>query len=203
MSNKPNGIGVVKLMGRYSGFLASHACLSSGDVDLCLIPEEPIDLDACMKHVKHIVSQKGHAVVVVAEGAGAEICTDFHAGVDKSGNPDKPPIGEVLTKELKNYFKSNDMDITLKYIDPSYTVRACPANASDGVYCMMLSQNVVHGCMAGYTGFTVGLVNNRMVLIPIPMLVKGSPRTMNPNGRTWERVLTETGQPKSKMAKKL
>ena len=202
-SNMPNGIGMVKLMGRHAGFLASHATLSSGDVDLCLIPEEPIDLAGCTSHLETIISQKGHAVVVVAEGAGEEICKDFTGGaVDKSGNRALPPVGDVLSKHFKDHFKSKGKEVTLKYIDPSYIVRACPANAADGLYCMMLAQNVVHGCMAGYTGFTVGLVNNRMVLIPIPMLVQGSPRVLNPNGRTWERVLTETGQLKSKVKSK-
>ena len=202
-SNMPNGIGLVKLMGRHAGFLASHATLSSGDVDLCLIPEEPIDLEGCVSHLEAIIAAKGHAVVVVAEGAGEEICKDFTSGaVDKSGNRALPPVGDVLSKHFKEYFKTKGMEITLKYIDPSYTVRACPANAADGLYCMMLAQNVVHGCMAGYTGFTVGLVNNRMVLLPIPMLVANSPRVLNPNGRTWERVLTETGHLKSKVKSK-
>jgi len=198
MSNRPNGIGVVKLMGRHSGFLTSHACLSSGDANLCLIPEEAIDLPVILEHVEAVLKRQGHVVIVVAEGAGEEICADFNSGaVDKSGNRALPPIGEVLTKHIKDYFAQRGREYTLKYIDPSYTVRACPANASDGLYCLMLAQNVVHGCMAGYTGFTVGLVNNRMVLLPIPQLCENSPRFMNPNGRTWERVLTETGQPKA------
>lgn len=34
-----HGIGLVKLMGRSSGFIAMHASLSSGQIDVCLIPE--------------------------------------------------------------------------------------------------------------------------------------------------------------------
>lgn len=34
-----HGIGLVKLMGRTSGFIAMHASLSSGQIDICLIPE--------------------------------------------------------------------------------------------------------------------------------------------------------------------
>lgn len=73
--------------------------------------------------------------------------------------------------------------------------RSVPANSSDSVYCMVLAQNAVHGAMAGYTSFSVGLVNNRVVLIPITRLVATSPRVMNPTGRTWERVLSITRQP--------
>jgi 6-phosphofructokinase 1 len=61
--------------------------------------------------------------------------------------------------------------------------------------CMQLGQNAVHGAMAGFTGFSVGLCNNRMVFLPIPELVSTSPRSMNPHGRTWERILALTRQP--------
>jgi len=96
---------------------------------------------------------------------------------------------------ITKYFAKHGQVATCKYIDPSYTVRSVPANASDSLYCMQLAQNAVHGAMAGYTGFTVGLCNNRMVLLPIPELVATSPRNMNPHGRTWERVLAITRQP--------
>ena len=52
--------------------------------------------------------------------------------------------------------------------------------------------------MAGYTAFSVGLVNNRVVYIPIPRLVATSPRVMDPTGRTWERVLAVTRQPNTR-----
>lgn len=96
---------------------------------------------------------------------------------------------------ITKYFAKNGQVATCKYIDPSYTVRSVPANASDSLYCMQLGQNAVHGAFAGYTGFTVGLCNNRMVFLPIPELVATSPRAMNPRGRTWERVLAITRQP--------
>eukprot|EP00804_Cyclotella_cryptica_P004850 CCRYP_004923-RE/>CCRYP_004923-RE protein AED:0.06 eAED:0.06 QI:1594/1/1/1/0.83/0.57/7/3834/98 len=83
----------------------------------------------------------------------------------------------------------------LRYIDPSYMIRSVPANATDTLYCMQLAQNAVHGTMAGFTGFSVGLCNNKMCLLPIPELVATSPRQMNPRGRTWERILAVTRQP--------
>jgi 6-phosphofructokinase 1 len=74
--------------------------------------------------------------------------------------------------------------------------RSVPANASDALYCMLLAHNAVHGAMAGYTAFSTGLVNNRVVFIPIPRLVATSPRVLDPLGRSWERVLSMTRQPK-------
>lgn len=64
------------------------------------------------------------------------------------------------------------------------TFRSVPANASDAMYCMLLAQNAVHGVMAGFTAFTTGLVNNRMVYIPIKRIVATSPRVLDPQGRS-------------------
>ena len=69
--NLPNGIGIVKLMGRSSGFIAAHATMASSDVDLCLVPEVPIVLEGengCLPHLMRRVKQQGYAVIVCAEG---------------------------------------------------------------------------------------------------------------------------------------
>jgi 6-phosphofructokinase 1 len=195
--NLPNGIGIVKLMGRSSGYIAAFATMSSSDVDLLLIPEVPIVLEGdkgCLPHLMRRVHQQGYAVVVVAEGAGEEVLgTSTEA--DASGNKKLPPIGEFMQKSIEKYFADHGEVATVKYIDPSYTIRSVPANAADSLYCMQLGQNAVHGAMAGYTGFSVGLCNNRVVWLPIPELVATSPRSMNPTGRTWERILALTRQP--------
>lgn len=197
MCNLPNGIGIVKLMGRSSGYIAAHATLGSGDVDLCLVPEVPIVLDGekgCLPHLWDRVKQKGYAVVVVAEGAGEELLGES-TETDASGNKKLPMIGEFLKSEIGKYFKGRGEEATVKYIDPSYMIRSVPANATDSLYCMQLGQNAVHGTMAGYTGFSVGLLNNKMCLLPIPELVATSPRQMDARGRTWERILGITRQP--------
>lgn len=148
------------------------------------------------------VKEKGHAVVVVAEGAGEELLGQS-TEVDGSGNKKLPPIGDFLKKKIEEYYKANSNDpATVKYIDPSYMIRSVPANAVDSLYCMQLAQNAVHGVMAGYTGFSAGLCNNRMVLLPIPELVETSPRTMDAHGRTWERVISLTRQPNTAPPKK-
>ncbi|TMW68811.1 hypothetical protein Poli38472_006279 [Pythium oligandrum] len=193
----PNGIGIVKLMGRSAGFIAAHATLSSGDVNLCLIPEIPIELSGprgCLEHLERVVEEKSHAVVVVAEGAGEELLGTSTI-VDAGGNKKLPPIGEFMKHQVEEHFKRKGKEVTVKYIDPSYMIRSVPANAADSLYCMMLSQNAVHGAMAGYTGFTVGLSANRVVYFPITAITKNSPRCMDPHGRTWERVLCVTRQP--------
>jgi len=195
--NLPNGIGIVKLMGRSAGFIAAHATLGSGDVDLCLVPEIPTVLDGpigCLPHLFKRVKQKGYAVVVVAEGAGEDIL-GTSTEVDASGNKKLPAIGLFMKTAIEKYFEKHGESATVKYIDPSYMIRSVPANASDSLYCMQLAQNAVHGAMAGFTGFSVGLCNNKMVLLPIPQLVRTSPRIMDNRGRTWERVLAQTRQP--------
>mmetsp|Transcript_21683 Transcript_21683/g.49984 ORF Transcript_21683/g.49984 Transcript_21683/m.49984 type:complete len:565 (+) Transcript_21683:154-1848(+) len=195
--NLPNGVGIVKLMGRSAGYIAAHATMASSDVDLCLVPEVPVVLEGpngCLPHLRRRVKHQGYAVVVVAEGAGEEVL-GTSAETDASGNKKLPPIGEFMKKVVTEHFAKFDEVATVKYIDPSYTVRSVPANAADSLYCMQLAQNACHGAMAGFTGFSVGLCNNRMVWLPIPELVATSPRSMNANGRTWERVLALTRQP--------
>jgi 6-phosphofructokinase 1 len=184
-------------MGRSAGFIAAHATMSSSDVDLCLIPEVPIVLEGelgCLPHLFRRVKQQGYAVVVVAEGAGEDLLGKSTA-TDKSGNKILPKIGEFIKKAIVDHFHQHGEEATVKYLDPSYMIRSVPANAADSLYCMQLAQNAVHGAMAGLTGYSVGLVNNRMVWLPIPELVATSPRYMNPHGRTWERVLCLTRQP--------
>lgn len=193
----PNGIGVVKLMGRSAGFIAAHASLSSGDVNLCLIPEIPIELDgprSCLDHLERVVEEQGHGVVVVAEGAGEELLGES-VEADAGGNKKLPPIGAFMKDRIQEHFAKKGKDCTVKYIDPSYMIRSVPANAADSMYCMLLGQNAVHGAMAGYTGFTVGLSANRVVYFPIEAITRNSPRCMDPFGRTWERVLCLTRQP--------
>uniref|UniRef100_A0A6T9Y745 Phosphofructokinase domain-containing protein n=1 Tax=Asterionellopsis glacialis TaxID=33640 RepID=A0A6T9Y745_9STRA len=197
MCNVPNGIGIIKLMGRSAGFLAAFAALGSGDVDLVLVPEVPIVLDGpdgILPFLRQRVKEQKYAVVVVAEGAGEELL-GVSDQVDAGGNRELPKIGDLIKDEIGNYFDSFGEVATIKYIDPSYTVRSVAANGADSLYCMQLAQNAVHGAMAGITGFSTGLVGNCAVYLPIPQLVSTSPRSMSPYGRTWERILAMTGQP--------
>ncbi|CAB1107423.1 unnamed protein product [Ectocarpus sp. CCAP 1310/34] len=193
----PNGVGVVKLMGRSSGFIAAMATLASGDVDLCLVPECDIVLDGprgCLPHIMKRVKEKGYAVVVVAEGAGEEILGET-GETDATGHKKFPEIGPFMKTCIEKYFSDQGEVCNVKYIDPSYMIRSVAANSYDQIYCMQLAQNAVHGAMAGYTAFSAGMVNDRTVYLPMEELVANSPRIVNPLGRTWENVLTVTRQP--------
>lgn len=203
--NLPNGIGIVKLMGRSTGYLAAYSTMASGDVDLCLIPEVDVELDGphgCLPHLQRVVQEKGYAVVVISEGAGQHLMEDA-ARREHNGDADKaaaavqaaPGIGPFMKERIEQHFKAQGQEATCKYIDPSVSVTSVSATAFDQVYCMQLAQNAVHGAMAGYTAFTTGIVNNRTVYIPISEIVESSPKALNPRGRTWERVLSITRQP--------
>ncbi|CAK9231594.1 unnamed protein product [Sphagnum troendelagicum] len=200
-----NGIGLVKLMGRYSGYIAMYATLASRDVDLCLIPEVPFYLDGpggLYEFVDQRLHESGHMVIVVAEGAGQELIAESMGShdnlVDPSGNPLLLDVGLWLSENLKSYFAkahpTYKEPLTLKYIDPTYMVRAIPSNASDNVYCTLLAHSAIHGAMAGYCGFTVGPVNNRHCYIPIPRVVS-TQRHVNVADRMWARLLSGTNQP--------
>ncbi|KAG8643361.1 hypothetical protein MANES_11G031700v8 [Manihot esculenta] len=168
-----NGIGVVKLMGRYSGFIAMYATLASRDVDCCLIPESPFYLEGpggLFEFIRKRLKEHGHMVIVIAEGAGQELLCESIRAMDQkdaSGNKLLQDVGLWISQKIKDHFASQQkMNITLKYIDPTYMIRAIPSNASDNVYCTLLAHSAIHGAMAGYTGFTVGPVNGRHAYIP-------------------------------------
>ena len=194
----PAGIGVIKLMGRSAGFLAAFAALGSGDVDAVLVPEVPVVLEGpygILPHILQRVKAKQHAVIVVAEGAGQDLLQETNQREAGSGNKILPPIAEYMRDQIMEYLARHGVDARMKFIDPSYSVRSVPANAADSLYCTQLAHNAVHGCMSGLTGFSVGMVNNRTVYIPIPQLVATSPRSLDPHGPIWDRIKAMTGQP--------
>uniref|UniRef100_A0A7N0THT3 ATP-dependent 6-phosphofructokinase n=1 Tax=Kalanchoe fedtschenkoi TaxID=63787 RepID=A0A7N0THT3_KALFE len=196
-----NGIGMVKLMGRYSGFIAMYATLASRDVDCCLIPESPFYLEGpggLFEYVEKRLKENGHMVVVVAEGAGQELLSDAIRSLDQkdaSGNKVLQDVGLWIAQQIKEYFKRrNKRTINLKYIDPTYMIRAVPSNASDNVYCTLLAQSAVHGAMAGYTGFTVAPVNGRHSYIPFQRITERQNKVVITD-RMWARLLSSTNQP--------
>ncbi|XP_039157626.1 ATP-dependent 6-phosphofructokinase 4, chloroplastic isoform X2 [Eucalyptus grandis] len=196
-----NGVGVVKLMGRYSGFIAMFATLASRDVDCCLIPESPFYLEGkggLFEFVEQRLKENGHVVIVLAEGAGQEyVAQSMHTvdGRDASGNRLLLDVGLWLSQQIKDHFtKVQKMAINMKYIDPTYMIRAIPSNASDNIYCTLLAQSAVHGAMAGYTGFTVGPVNSRHAHIPISRVTE-TQNIVKLTDRMWARLLASTNQP--------
>lgn len=191
-----HGIGLVKLMGRSSGFIAMHASLSSGQIDICLIPEVPFQIEGpygVLRHLEHLIETKGSAVLCVAEGAGQDFVEKTNS-TDASGNARLGDIGVYLQQQIKKHFRRIGVPADVKYIDPTYMIRACRANASDAVLCTVLGQNAVHGAFAGFSGITVGICNSHYVYLPIPEVI-ASPRVVDPDSRMWHRCLTSTGQP--------
>jgi 6-phosphofructokinase 1 len=196
----PMGIGVVKIMGRLSGHIAAGAALAQGDVNFVLIPEVPFDMDGergFLNALEKRLHKSGHCLILVAEGAGQDIIRKDHDVMEKdaSGNIKLLDIGSFLKMYIEEYFKKKGMEINLKYIDPSYTIRSVPANASDSIYCGALGQYAVHAGMAGKTSMLVGLIKDEYVHLPFRTVSSGS--KVNPEGNIWMRVLETTGQPPS------
>ncbi|XP_071929772.1 ATP-dependent 6-phosphofructokinase 4, chloroplastic-like isoform X2 [Coffea arabica] len=176
-----NGVGIVKLMGRYS--------------------ESPFYLEGqggLLEYVEQRLKENGHVLIVLAEGAGQEYVSQSAQavnGTDASGNRLLLDVGLWLTQEVKDHFTNvRKMEINLKYIDPTYMIRAIPSNAYDNIYCTLLAQSAVHGTMAGYTGFTVGPVNSRHAYIPINRVTEKT-NTVRLTDRMWARLLASTNQP--------
>jgi 6-phosphofructokinase 1 len=189
-----NGIGLVKLMGRESGFIATFAALAYSDVNFCLIPEVPFTLESFLKALHERLEKQGHAVIVVAEGAGQDILGKTGER-DASGNIRFQDIGIFLRDQIHAYFKQTGIELSLKYIDPSYTIRSVPADANDSAFCLVLGQNAVHAGMAGRTNMVVGFWINEFTHVPIPMATSKRQK-VDPGGLLWNIVLTATGQPR-------
>ncbi len=192
----PNGIGLIKLMGRHSGFIAATATLAQQDVNFVLIPEVDFDVEGpngFLAALEKRLSQRGHAVIVAAEGAGQKFFENNKTERDESGNIRLKNIGGFLKDVISTYFKEKNIDISLKYIDPSYMIRSLPANANDNVFCSFLGRDAVHAGMAGKTKLLIGRWNNHFVHIPMSASA-GKRKQVNPKGKLWLSVLGATGQ---------
>jgi len=191
-----NGIGLVKLMGREAGFIATHTAIASHEANFVLIPEVPFELDGpcgLLHYLEERLRSRHHAVIVVAEGAGQDLL-ESAGGTDDSGNKKLSDIGVFLRDKMTAYFKSIGLHINLKYIDPSYMIRSAPAAAIDSIYCERLGNNAVHAAMAGKTKLIIGLVHSKFVHLPISV-VTSKRNYVYPEGSLWRDCLDATGQP--------
>lgn len=197
-----NGIGLVKLMGRSTGHIALYATLSSRDVTCCLIPENEFYLEGeggLFEFLEKRLEVDGHAVVVVAEGAGQDMIPRTEAQKeerDESGNPVFLDVGGWLKSELKKWWNRDHANelFAVKYIDPTYMIRAVPANATDNLYCTLLAHSAIHGVMAGYTGFVTGPINGIYAYIPLDEVAKAK-NEVDTKDHKWAWVRSVTNQP--------
>jgi 6-phosphofructokinase 1 len=188
------GIGLVKLMGRESGFVAAYATLATSDVNLVLVPEVPFSMAGLTTWLERRLERKSHAVIVVAEGAGQDLVPV--SGSDASGNRKLGDVGVFLRDAIAEHFKRIGRPALLRYIDPSYTIRSARANPDDSVFCFRLARYAVHAAMSGRTALVVALINNRFVHVPMERAVEDRKR-IDPAGSVWQSVLDNTGQPAS------
>jgi 6-phosphofructokinase 1 len=193
-----NGVGLVKLMGRESGWIAASSALANSAVNFCLVPEVPFELhgpNGLLEVLEKRLRRKEHAVIVVAEGAGQELFKQKKKATDKSGNKRLEDIGDLLNAEINAHFAKKGLEVNLKYFDPSYSIRSRRANANDSMYCLRLGNNAVHAAMAGCTNMIVGLHHDRLVHLPIDMI--GARKTIDPQSWFWQTIIQATHQPHS------
>jgi 6-phosphofructokinase len=192
-----NGIALVKLMGRDSGFIAASAALAIQEVNFVLVPEITFDLYGPMGFLNVLrkrLEVRHHAVIVVAEGAGQKFFDCSDNSKDKSGNVKYKDIGIYLKDKISEEFKNKKFPHSIKYIDPSYIIRSAPANANDSKFCNLLAQNAVHAALSGRTDFVIGFWNDQFTIMPIQVVVAKRKR-IDVEGELWWNVLEATGQP--------
>jgi len=189
-----NGIGLVKLMGRDSGFIAAYTVLVDGQVNFCLVPEVRFTLERLLAELRTRLERRGHALIVVAEGAGQDLMTTANAR-DASGNVKYGDVGTFLRDAIVDYFRRSGTPISLKYVDPSYEIRSVPATAHDSAFCLLLGHNAVHAAMTGRTNMIASFWNHRFTHVPIRLAVSER-KKIDPDGTLWSSVLASTGQPR-------
>jgi 6-phosphofructokinase 1 len=192
-----NGISLVKLMGRNAGFIAIGATIASQDVNFVLIPEVPFVLNGengFLQALRERILDRKHAVIVVAEGAGQDLLGSGEARYDASGNIILKDIGVFLREQIDKYFKTEKIPFHIRYFDPSYSIRSCPANSEDSLLCDLYARNAVHAAMAGKTGLVIGFLHDTFIHIPIDLLTRKS-RQVDLTGWEWRAALAATGQP--------
>jgi len=192
-----NGVALVKLMGRHAGFIAAGATVASQDVNFTLIPEVPFALGGptgFLAALKRRVLERGHAVVVVAEGAGQDLFAESPEARDASGNVRLRDIGPFLSEGITTFFANERVPVTLRYFDPSYQIRSRPANCEDAVMCDQFARQAVHAALAGKTGLVVGFLHGAFIHVPTDLIVSGV-KQVEPDGPLWQAVLATTGQP--------
>ncbi|MDR1127017.1 MAG: ATP-dependent 6-phosphofructokinase [Treponema sp.] len=194
-SSQINGIGLVKLMGRESGFIAAHAALASHEVNFVLIPEVPFNLEGYngfFHYLESRITKRHHAVIVIAEGALQDQLASGEK--DAGGNLKLGDVGVYLRDRIKKHFASLKIEINLKYIDPSYIIRSAPASPIDSIYCERLGNAAAHSAMAGKTKVVIGLVNNEFVHIPMKAVISHR-NHVDPESSLWRDTLDATHQP--------
>ena len=189
-----NGVAVVKLMGRHAGFIAAAATVASQDVNFCLVPEQPFAVDSLLAALERRLKEKEHAVIVVAEGAGQNLLGKG-GETDASGNAKLENIGHFLREAIGAHFKSRGIEMTMRYFDPSYQIRGCPANTEDSLLCDRLGRHAVHAAMSGRTGLVISYLNGQFVQVPIDVIAAGGKR-LDLEGELWRAVISSTGQPR-------
>jgi 6-phosphofructokinase 1 len=191
-----NGIALVKLMGRHAGFVAAGATVACQDVNFALLPEVPFKLEGpngFLAALKKRIQDRSHAMIVVAEGAGQDLFAADEMKKDDSGNIKAKDIGIFLRDAIDKYFKSENIPVVIRYIDPSYIVRSSAANSEDAILCDMFARNAVHAAMAGKTGLVIGYIHDRFIHVPIELLTSRK-KSMDPHSFQWKAVQASTGQ---------
>jgi 6-phosphofructokinase 1 len=192
-----NGISLVKIMGRHAGFIAAGATVASQDVNFTLIPEVPFKLEGqngFLVALKNRILDRKHALIVLAEGAGQDLLENSGNEYDASGNVVLKDIGHFMRSKIETYFREEKIPVIMRYFDPNYIIRSCPANSGDSILCDLFARYAVHAAMAGKTGLVIGYLHDKFIHVPIELLASQN-KIVDTHGLGWSAVLSATGQP--------
>ncbi len=208
---------LLPLFGREAGFVAAHAALACGHVDAILVPEVEFKLEPLLEYVDRLVKRKGHALIVLAEGACPWGYTERdieeelrRRGLDPADRTN-PRVSDALRSwrlnvihdRFREYFGKLWGDEHQVFVEePRYLIRAIPANSVDQIYCQRLADLAVHNALAGYTDFMISQWLDEYVLVSLKLVAeeKGPDgrrltKKIHPGSVFWATVINSTDQP--------
>jgi 6-phosphofructokinase 1 len=185
----PFGVGIVKVMGRHSGFIAAEAAIASQLANICLIPENVVTKETFFNLLECRFRTNDCVVICVAEGFGQDWMDTKDCGTDASGNKKLGDIGTYMRDLVTSWMKKHPTANigTVKLIDPSYMIRAVPANTSDASFCVHLATLAVHEAFRGTTDAIIVNWYRNFTVIPIK-LATSLRKVVDLHGDLWRQV---------------
>lgn len=209
-------IGIFILYGGHAGFTAANAAIASGVTDACLIPEEPVTLEAILAYTERLLARRSHplddhALFVVAEGVAwtesfrPHILRVLHRQhhIPEDGpapdldtlSPDaiRAALATVLMETFAERFGKDGRHIPV-LAEPRALISSVAPSAQDIRTCLRLAYNAVDAALAGYTDVMSSAWLTEYVLVPLH-LVAGRKKMLPVQGAFWSMVRSSTGQP--------
>jgi len=155
---------ILEVMGRGAGWIALSAALAGG-AEIVLIPEIPYDVNKVVDILKGRISRgKGHAIIVIAEGAMAQGGSVVASKSDEAGRQDQVlgGVGYVLQKQIKAL-----LDVDTRVTVLGHLQRGGSPISYDRILATQFGVKAVEMVKEAKFGYMVSYRHPRIVSVPL------------------------------------